>query len=99
MRKICGKEVWSLREFTFNQSGLDKWIHQNQAKYTGAFLNGVLLDNFVLCCKRGFAAIYEYPLNEWSSCYRVEYEHGAAQEVWKRWYQFEAAAVAEVVEK
>ena len=78
-----------MREFTFNQSGLNKWIHQNQAKYTGDFIDGTLLDNFVLCCKRGYAAIYERPLNEWSSCYRVEYEHGAAQEIWKRWYNVE----------
>lgn len=82
------EERSNVRAFTFDQAGLEKWMHQNRAEYTGAFVDGTLLDNFVLVCKRGFAAVYEHPLNEWCSDYRVEFEVGAAQEVWSRWYRF-----------
>ena len=75
-----------MMEFSISSKGLEKWMHQNRAEYTGAFVEGTLLDNFVIACKRGFAAVYE------SSDYRVEYETGAAQKVWSRWYQFEAVA-------
>lgn len=76
-------------EFFISPQGLKKWMHQNRADYTGAFVEGTLLDNFVIACKRGFAAVYEHCLNEWSSDYRVEFDLGAAQEVWNRWYRFE----------
>lgn len=71
---------------------LEKWMHQNRAEHTGSFVEGSLLDNFVLICKRGFAAVYEHYLNSWSSEYLVEFQAGAAQDVWRRWYQFEDAA-------
>lgn len=73
---------------------MEKWMHQNGASYTGTIVEGCLLDNFVLVCRRGFAAVYEHYLNCWSSNYLVEFEPGAAQNVWERWYQFEAAAVS-----
>ena len=81
-----------MMEFSISPKGLEKWMHQNQVEYTGDFVEGTLLDNFVIACKRGFAAVYEHRLNEWSSDYRVEYETGAAQKVWSRWYQFESVA-------
>ena len=68
---------------------LEKWLHQNRAQYTGDFLEGCLLDNFVVMTRRGYAAIYEKYLNANSSCYRVEWEPGPAQNVFKRWYDFE----------
>jgi hypothetical protein len=70
-------------------SNLGKWMHQNKASYAGVFVEGCLQDNFVLACKRGFAAVYEHYLNDWSSDYLVEFEPGTAQEVWRRWYEFE----------
>lgn len=73
----------------FRPSELEKWMHQNKAQHTGACVEGCLLDNFVLACKRGFAAVYERYVNEWTSEYRVEFEQGAALEVWRRWYEFE----------
>lgn len=79
----------TLTEFFLIPKELEKWMHQNQAQYVGTFIPGVLLDNFVVACKRGFAAVYEHPLNEWTSNYRVEYEPQSAQEMWSRWYQFE----------
>mgnify|MGYP001039563499 CR=1 FL=1 len=88
-------EQSNVRTFAFNQAGLEKWMHQNRAQYTGDIIEGTLLDSFVLMCKRGYAAVYEHPLNEWCSDYRVEFEAGAAQEVWNRWYDFEAATNTE----
>lgn len=81
--------VDKVTKFRIEPKNLAKWMHQNRAVYTGAFVDGCLLDNFVVVTKRGFAAIYEEYLNEWSSTYRVEFEPGAAQTVWSRWYQFE----------
>ena len=78
-----------MTEFFISQEELEKWMHQNRAQYTGVFINGRLWDNFVVATKRGFAAIYEHPLSEWRSAYWVEFEPGAAQRVWHRWYQFE----------
>lgn len=84
-----------MNTFYMNCAELDKWIHQNRAQYTGDFVDGCLLDNFVLSCKRGFAAVYEHYLNPGQSNYRVEYGVGDAKKVWERWYQFEAAALEE----
>ncbi len=83
-----------MTEFFIDPKELEKWMHQNRAQYTGGFIEGCLLDNFVVATKRGFAAIYEHPLNEWSSNYRVEFEPGAAQGVWRNWYEFEASSEA-----
>lgn len=74
---------------------LEMWMKQNRAEYTGDFLEGCLLDNFMVWTKRGAAAVYEYPLNSWSSEYRIEFEPGDAENVWRRWYDFEARYNAE----
>ena len=58
-------------------------------EFTIDCVEGCLLDSFMLACKRGYAAVYETCLNEWSSTYRVEFEAGPAQTVWRRWYEFE----------
>ena len=78
--------------FRISPENLGKWMHQNRAEYTGAFVEGCLLGNFELACKRGFAAVYEHYLNCWSSDYLIEFQPGAAQGVWKNWYKFEEAA-------
>ena len=31
-------------EFSISPKGLEKWMHQNRAEYTGAFVEGTLLD-------------------------------------------------------
>lgn len=51
----------------------EKWMHQNKAEYTGDFFDGGLLDNFIVYCKNGVAALYEHYCNEWSSCYEVHF--------------------------
>ena len=79
-----------MKTMYMNPAALSKWKHQNNAKYVGNWLDGVLLDNFTLSTKRGFAAVYEHYVNPNKSDYRIEYETGAAQNVWKNWYKFEA---------
>lgn len=75
--------------FRMKPSALEKWMHQNRVEHTGAFVEGCLLDSFVLSCKRGFAAVYAHVVNEWVSDYIVEFEAGEAKTVWKRWYEFQ----------
>lgn len=87
--KIREGKINTVTAFHIRGSDVERWMRQNQAKYTGVLIEGCLLDNFVLVCKRGFAAFYEHYLNEWTSDYLVEFESGAAQTVWKRWYEFE----------
>ena len=51
---------------------IEKWMHQNDAEYTGEFFEGCLLDNFIVACKRGYAAIYErYATSNSSRYYMV----------------------------
>lgn len=50
---------------------INKWLNQNQAEYTGDFFEGCLLDNFIVSCKNGIAALYEHYSNCGSSCYEV----------------------------
>ncbi len=72
----------------------EKWAHQNGAEYVGDYVTGCLLDNFVMCTRRGYAAFYENYVNEWTSDYYVEFQAGAAQTVFSNWYQFEKEANA-----
>lgn len=72
----------------------EKWCTQNGAVYTGVCEEGVLLDNFVMATKRGYAAFYAHYRNEWSSDYYVEFQKGAAQDVWRKWYAFVDMLVA-----
>lgn len=89
-----------MKEFIIRGAdALGKWMAQNAAEYTGDFVEGCLLDNFVLAVKRGFAAVYEYPVSAWSSVYRVVWEAGAAQNLFREWYAFEAEAEAEAIEE
>lgn len=74
--------------FRLHPSELEKWMHQNRAEYTGDAVEGCLLNSFVLTCKRGFAAVYEHYLTEWTSDYLVEFQAGDAKDVWKRWFEF-----------
>lgn len=60
-----------MTEFLIASKDFPMWMKQNRAAYTGDYFPGVLLDNFILECKHGFAAVYEWVVNEWSSCYRV----------------------------
>jgi hypothetical protein len=74
---------------------LEKWMHQNGAIFTGDYIEGSLLDNFVISTKRGYAAVYEHFVTTWTSDYYIEFQPGAAQDVFRRWYEFEDKAEAE----
>ena len=71
-----------------------KWAHQNGAEYTGDYVEGCLLDSFVMSTRRGFAVFYENYVNEWTSDYYVEFQPGAAQNIFSNWYEFEKEANA-----
>ena len=81
--------------FRLDPDQLEKWMHQNGAIYSGDYMEGCLLDNFVIATKRGYAAIYENAVNTWTSDYYIEFQPGAAQDVFRRWYEFEDKAEAE----
>ena len=103
---IAGGDIWTEREqrtpgrppvtcFRLNPGReFDRWMHQNGADYTGDFVEGVLQDSFVVFTRRGFAAVYENYVNSWSSDYYIEFQPGAAQDVFSKWYKFEDAATA-----
>lgn len=84
-----------VKSFILNPQKLDMWLHQNQAEYTGDFLPGSLLDEFVVATKNGIAAIYEKYVGPYTSHYRVEFERGLGENVMHRWNKHEAAYIAE----
>ena len=67
---------------------LETWLKQNEAECTGDFVEGVLLDSFMVWTKRGVAAVYEHFLNAWSSDYMIDFEPGDGKKVWENWYTF-----------
>ena len=40
----------AVTRFRLGSTALEKWMRQNQAEYTGDYVEGCLLDNFVLAC-------------------------------------------------
>lgn len=91
MRKSMRKAKWTTI-YIHEAHLLGKWLHQNAAECTGDFVEGVLLDNFVVWTKNGVAAIYEQYVNSSKSEYRVEFQRGDGDIVWRRWEQFAAKA-------
>lgn len=59
--------------FRIEPQNLEKWLHQNKADYLGDYFDGVLLDNFTVMTKKGYAAIYENFVNTNQSDYLVEF--------------------------
>ena len=85
-----------IKEFYLNPTHFNKWAHQNEVSYTGVFIEGCLLDNFVVKTKHGMAAVYEHYVNPNISDYRVEFQRtGKLEEgtgfinLWHNWYLFE----------
>lgn len=87
-----------MTRFYVGSTQLNKWMHQNKASYTGMFVEGCLLDSFVLETRRGYAFVYEHYLNANSSDYYVEfvpYKNAHMPEYDKAfadWYVFEKKA-------
>lgn len=92
-------EQGKIVKFYINADQVEKWMHQNKACHNGCFVDGCLLDNFVVDTEIGFAMFYESYVNEWTSRYYVEYALNrknkvcqAWREVWKNWNAFEEKA-------
>lgn len=52
---------------------LEKWIHQNAGEID-EIVEGCLLDNLLIACKRGYAALYEKYVNAYESTYEVYFQ-------------------------
>ena len=78
---------------TFLVANEDKWMHQNDAQFTGAFFDGVLLDNYVLDCKRGYVAVYEQYVTPNSSEHVFKFapykDRAAVDALWSEFYERE----------
>ena len=71
----------------------EKWMHQNRAEYTGAYVEGTLLDSYVLACKRGYAAVYERYVNPNKSEHVYKFapysDQRKCDELWAEFMEFE----------
>lgn len=80
-----------IKTFYIGSLDIDKFEHQIEAVYTGAFFEGCLLDNFVARGKRGFYALYEHYLNANSSDYLVKFaaykDLSAVDALWSEFYE------------
>lgn len=67
---------------------LPYWIRQNKG-FIADCREGCSLDYMIIDTKRGTAAVYEYPLNEWNSCYLVEFAKRSNDRlIWDKWDAF-----------
>lgn len=75
------------------KDGLEKFIAQNDAVFTGDFVEGCLINNFVLACNRGYAFFYEHATTTWTSDYYVEFvpynDRENVLKLWDKWHKFE----------
>lgn len=77
-----------IKKILLDPAALEKWMHQNKANYTGDFLEGCLLNNFIVSTRRGYAAIYEKYINPNKSGYYIEFEAGTAAAIFNNWSEF-----------
>lgn len=89
------KDKAGVSTFRISPAQMAKWMHQNRAECTGDIVEGSLLDNFMLACKNGYAAVYERYVNPNMSTYEIHFQRGDAQSVWDSWHAFESVASAE----
>ena len=70
---------------------INTWIRQNDGETVDA-VEGCLLDNFVVACRRGWAFVYEHFVNAWSSNYLVIFvpykDEAACRAAWDEWEVF-----------
>lgn len=68
-----------------------KWEKQNAVEYADS-VDGCLLDNIVINCKRGVAFCYEHFVNSWTSNYLVKFapykDEKACFALWDEWDTF-----------
>lgn len=96
--EILTKKKEGVTTFQIGIAEMNKWIHQNNAEGTGDFVEGVLADSFILCCKRGTAAVYEHYVNEGSSDYLVCFapysDKKGTNQIYDDFYQYAEDCVA-----
>lgn len=86
----------NVKRFLINSGeNFNTWFRTNKAEYTDYYVEGSLLDNFIVETKHGVAAFYERYCTAWESNYFVEFarfgnEEGY-KEVFDHWYRFEEA--------
>lgn len=77
----------------FRVSNEEKWMHQNGAEFTGAYVEGTLLDNYILQCKRGWCAVYERYATPNSSYHEFRFvpysDQRGCDELWAEFMEFE----------
>jgi hypothetical protein len=77
----------------FRVNDEEKWMHQNEAKYTTAYVEGTLLDNYILECKRGWCAVYERYATPNSSYHEFRFapfkNQRECDELWAEFMAFE----------
>ena len=65
-----------MREFYLRPSQYNKWEYQQRENkkeccWCEYMCDGVLVDNFIIYCKKGLALLQEHYLNPWQSDYYV----------------------------
>lgn len=70
---------------------MDTWCKQNDGETVDG-VDGCLLDNFVVACRRGWAFVYEHYLNPWASNYLVKFvpykDEDGCRAAWDEWETF-----------
>lgn len=64
--------------------GFDAWIRQNGGECIDC-LEGVLTDNFLISCRRGYAVAKETFVNEWSSTHTIYFQPYPSPDVLDKW--------------
>ena len=87
-----------MRRFRVNDE--EKWMHQNGAKFTEWYVEGVLLDSYMLECRRGWCAVYERYATPNSSYHEYVFapysDEDACNALWSEFVGFyESAELAE----
>ena len=94
LNRIMKGYTWTTekRVSEFILRDLETWQAQNNAECID-FVEGCLLDNMVMKCKRGICFLFEIPANEWCSkwrCYFIPYKEQDSNGDYSRlWDRFE----------
>ena len=92
--KVVREYSWATdaRTTEFILRDFDTWAAQNNAECIDC-VEGCLLDNLVMACKRGTAFLFEVYANEWCSkwrCYFIPYKEQDSNGDYSRlWDRFE----------
>lgn len=78
---------------TFMVDNEAKWERQNDAEYTGDYVEGVTCDSYVLACKRGYAFVYSRSKAAgWVAWHEYKFapykDKEACDALWDEWYAF-----------